>query len=71
MSCIGWICGAKSVGNFNFSYLGGYVLATLRSYYVARLVLHSYAAKKYLLDTKSVGNFNFSYLGGLCTSYTM
>ena len=27
MSCIGWICGAKSVGNFNFSYLGGYVLA--------------------------------------------
>ena len=56
MSCIGWICGAKSVGNFNFSYVGArnsYVLARLRSYYVARLVLHSYAAKKkqYLLDT--------------------
>ena len=30
--CIGWICGAKSVGNFNFSYLGGHVLARLRSY---------------------------------------
>ena len=58
MSCIGWICGAKSVGNFNFSYVGArnsYVLARLRSYYIdsTRLVLLSYAAKKkqHLLDT--------------------
>ena len=64
MSCIGWICGAKSVGNFNFSYLGGYVLARLRSYYVARLVLHSYAAKKkqYLLDTHGCHDTLASYV---------
>ena len=61
---VGWICGAKSVGNFNFSYLGGYVLARLRSYYVARLVLHSYTAKKkqYLLDIHGCHDTLASYV---------